>query len=101
MGYETAIIAPAASDVLKATTAVHPANDILQQRAKIKADVQDGITHWLSKYGILVREVSIKDIRFDPDFEKAVQRTQIVQQLAQQKKYEAEHAQQDATSMVA
>ena len=57
MGYENGIIAPAASEVLKATTAVHPANDILQQRAKIKADVQDGITHWLSKYGIVVREV--------------------------------------------
>src|SRR5262245_4852828 len=63
MGYEAGIIAPAASEVLKATTAVHPANDILQQRAKIKSDVQDGITHWLSKYGIVVREVSIKDIR--------------------------------------
>jgi len=96
MGYETGIIAPAASEVLKATTAVHPANDILQQRAKIKADVQDGITHWLSKYGILVREVSIKDIRFDADFEKAVERKQIAQQLAQQKRYEVEQAQQDA-----
>src|SRR5260370_25121566 len=101
MGYETGIIGPAASEVLKATTAVHPANDILQQRAKIKADVQDGITHWLSKYGILVREVSIKDIRFDPDFEKAVERKQIARQLAQQKKYEVEQAQQDAPSMVA
>jgi regulator of protease activity HflC (stomatin/prohibitin superfamily) len=101
MGYETGIIAPAASEVLKATTAVHPANDILQQRAKIKADVQDGITHWLSKYGILVREVSIKDIRFDADFEKAVERKQIAQQLAQQKRYEVEQAQQDAASMVA
>ncbi len=89
MGYETGIIGPAASEVLKATTAVHPANDILQQRAKIKADVQDGITNWLSKYGILVREVSIKDIRL------------IAQQLAQQKRYEVEQAQQDAASMVA
>jgi len=101
MGYETGIIGPAASEVLKATTAVHPANDILQQRAKIKADVQDGITNWLSKYGILVREVSIKDIRFDADFEKAVERKQIAQQLAQQKRYEVEQAQQDAASMVA
>src|SRR5262249_3805012 len=101
MGYESGIIAPAASEVLKATTAVHPANDILQQRAKIKADVQEGITHWLSKYGIVVREVSIKDIRFDSDFEKAVERKQIAQQLAQQKKYEVEQAQQDAAAMVA
>jgi len=101
MGYETGIINPAASEVLKATTAVHPANDILQQRAKIKSDVQDGITHWLSKYGIVVREVSIKDIRFYSDFEKAVERKQIAQQLAQQKKYEVEQAQQDAAAMVA
>lgn len=101
LGYEVSIIDPAASEVLKATTAVHPANDILQQRARIKADVQQGLTAWLAKYGILVTEVSLKDIRFDPDFEKAVERKQIAQQLAYQKRYEVEQAQQDAAAMVA
>src|SRR5437764_5378782 len=35
--YEHSIIDPAAAEVLKANTAVHAANDILQQRPRIKA----------------------------------------------------------------
>src|SRR5215510_12331927 len=89
--YEQSIIDPAAAEVLKANTAVHAANDILQQRPKIKADVQDGLTKWLLKYGIQVTEVSIKDIRFDKDFEQAVER----------KRYEVDQAKREAESKVA
>jgi regulator of protease activity HflC (stomatin/prohibitin superfamily) len=99
--YEQSIIDPAAAEVLKANTAVHAANDILQQRPKIKADVQDGLTRWLLKYGIQVTEVSIKDIRFDKDFEQAVERKQIAQQVAEQKRYEVDQAKREAESKVA
>ena len=101
LSYETAIIDPAASEVLKANTAIHAANDILQQRQKIKVDVQTGLTVWLAKYNIDVREVSIKDIRFNQDFERAVEQKQIAQQVAQQKKYEVEQAVQAANAKVA
>src|SRR5215510_6228913 len=99
--YEQSIIDPAAAEVLKANTAVHAANDILQQRPKIKADVQDGLTKWLLKYGIQVTEVSIKDIRFDKDFEQAVERKQIAQQVAEQKRYAVDQAKREAESKVA
>src|SRR2546429_2902080 len=99
--YEHSIIDPAAAEVLKANTAVHAANDILQQRPRIKADVQDGLTKWLAKYGIQVTEVSIKDIRFDKDFEQAVERKQIAQQVAEQKRYEVDQAKREAESKVA
>src|SRR5262245_42058425 len=99
--YEQSIIDPAAAEVLKANTAIHAANDILQQRPKIKSDVQDGLTKWLAKYGIQVTEVSIKDIRFDKDFELAVERKQIAQQVAEQKRYEVDQAKREAESKVA
>ena len=99
--YEQSIIDPAAAEVLKAQTAIHAANDILQQRPKIKADVQDGLTKWLAKYGIQVTEVSIKDNRFDKDFELAVERKQIAQQVAEQKRYEVDQAKREAESKVA
>ncbi len=101
LGYAQSIIGPAASEVLKANTALHQANEILKQRAKIKIDVQNGLSAWLAKYGIDVKEVSIRDIHFDPDFEKAVERKQIAQQLAEQKRYEVEQAVQTANAMVA
>lgn len=99
--YEQSIIDPAAAEVLKANTAVHAANDILQQRPKIKGDVQEGLTKWLIKYGIQVTEVSLKDIRFDKDFEHAVERKQIAQQVAEQKRYEVDQAKREAESKVA
>jgi prohibitin 2 len=99
--YEQSIIDPAAAEVLKANTAVHAANDILQQRPRIKTDVQDGLTKWLLKYGVQVTEVSIKDIRFDKDFEQAVERKQIAQQVAEQKRYEVDQAKREAESKVA
>jgi len=99
--YEQSIIDPAAAEVLKANTAIHAANDILQQRPKIKADVQDGLTKWLAKYGLQVTEVSLKDIRFDKDFEQAVERKQIAQQVAEQKRYEVDQAKREAESKVA
>jgi regulator of protease activity HflC (stomatin/prohibitin superfamily) len=99
--YEQSIIDPAAAEVLKANTAIHAANDILQQRPKIKTDVQDGLTKWLAKYGIQVTEVALKDIRFDKDFEHAVERKQIAQQVAEQKRYEVDQSKREAESKVA
>jgi regulator of protease activity HflC (stomatin/prohibitin superfamily) len=48
-----------------------------------------------------VTEVSIKDIRFDKDFEQAVERKQIAQQVAEQKRYEVDQAKREAESKVA
>jgi regulator of protease activity HflC (stomatin/prohibitin superfamily) len=69
--YEQSIIDPAAAEVLKrrplSTPQRHP-----QQRPKIKADAgrADKVA---GQDGIQVTEVSIKDIRFDKDFEQAVE----------------------------
>jgi regulator of protease activity HflC (stomatin/prohibitin superfamily) len=52
------------------------------------------------QYGIQVTEVSIKDIRFDKDFEQAVERKQIAQQVAEQKRYEVDQAKREAESKV-
>lgn len=101
VNYLSVIIDPAASETFKAITALHAASEILAQRPKIKGDMQDLLGKWLTKYCLQVHEVSIKDIRFDPDFMKAVEAKQVAQQVAQQKKNEVEQAKADAEKQVA
>ncbi len=99
--YASVIIDPAAQEVLKANTALHVATEILQQRPKIKADIQRDLTSWLAKYGVEMKEASLANIRFDPAYEKAIEAKQIEEQKAEQKRYELIQAQRQAEIVAA
>jgi prohibitin 2 len=90
------IIDPAAQEVLKANTALHVASEILHRRPLIKADVQKDLTIWLAKYGIILKEASLANIKFDPAYERAIEAKQIEEQKAEQKRYELVQAQRQA-----
>ena len=77
--YLSVIVAAAAPEVLKANTARHNVSEILQQRQLIKVDVQKGLTEWLARYGLDLKEVSLADIRFDKKYEEAVENAQIAE----------------------
>ena len=99
--YESVIIDPAAQEVLKATTALHNAAEILQRRPLIKAEVQKELTAWLVKYGVEMKEAALANIRFDPAYEKAIESKQIEEQKAEQKRYELIQAQRQAEIVAA
>jgi len=96
LGYADIIINPAAQEVLKAVTALHNAGEILVTRPLIKADVQEKLNDWLAKYNINLREVSLANIGFDPDYEKAILAKQVEEQNAEKKKYMLVQAVKDA-----
>ena len=96
LSYSSVIIDPAAQEVLKAQTATHNAAEILVRRQAIKSDVQAGITQWLAKYGVELKEASLANIRFDANYEKAIEAKQIEEQKAEQKRYELIQAQRQA-----
>lgn len=85
--YGPIIIDPAAQEVLKAVTALHNAGEILKTRPKIKLDVQESLDKWLKKYSVDLREVSLANIGFDPEYEKAILDKQVQEQKAQEKEY--------------
>ena len=95
-GFSSVIIDPAAQEVLKAQTATHNAAEILLRRAAIKSDVQRDLTTWLAKYGLEVKEAALANIRFDANYEKAIEAKQIEEQKAEQKRYELIQAQRQA-----
>ena len=96
LAYSSVIVDPAAQEVLKAQTATHNAAEILVRRQAIKSDVQTGITQWLAKYGVELKEASLANIRFDAAYEKAIEAKQIEEQKAEQKRYELIQAQREA-----
>jgi regulator of protease activity HflC (stomatin/prohibitin superfamily) len=96
VGYAPVIIEPAAQEVLKANTATHNAAEILLKRPAIKADIQRELTAWLAKYGIELKEAALANIRFDANYEKAIEAKQIEEQKAEQKRYELIQAQRQA-----
>ena len=79
VNYSNVIVTAAAPEVLKANTAKHNVSEILQQRQLIKVDVQKGLTEWLARYGLELKEVSLADIRFDQKYEEAVEAAQIAE----------------------
>src|SRR3989304_5671872 len=56
------------------------------------------LTTWLAKYGIEMKEAALANIRFDPNYEKAIEAKQIEEQKAEQKRYELIQAQRQAES---
>lgn len=90
------IVRPASQEVLKAEIAKHSASDILANRSRIKDSVQKGIIEWCAKYDVLISEVSLADIDFDPAYNKAIQEKQVQEQKALQKTYELQGTQKQA-----
>jgi regulator of protease activity HflC (stomatin/prohibitin superfamily) len=101
LSYSSIIIDPAAQEVLKANTATHNAAEILLKRPAIKGDIQRELTAWLGKYGIELKEASLANIRFDQNYEKAIEAKQIEEQKAEQKRYELIQAQRQAEIVAA
>jgi len=101
LGYSAVIIDPAAQEVLKANTAIHNAAEILLKRPAIKADIQRDLTVWLAKYGIELKEAALANIRFDANYERAIEAKQIEEQKAEQKRYELIQAQRQAEIVAA
>jgi len=90
------IIDPAASEVLKAHTALYNASDILQKRPALKLEVQKDLAIWLAKYDIVLVELALANISFDPAYEKAISNKQVEEQKAGQKVYELQQAKMQA-----
>lgn len=94
------VIVPAVSEVLKAETANHSAEDILKNRIKLKNQIDNGLKGRLTQYGIAVTDISIVHLNFTKGFEEAIEHKQIAEQRAKQASYEAEKATQDAKAEV-
>lgn len=94
------VIIPAITEVLKAETPKKTAEQILIERAELKAKIDSNIKSRLAIYGLQVDDASLVNVSFSPEFTKAIEAKQIAEQEAKQADYIALKARKEAEAEV-
>ncbi|MFI5372096.1 MAG: prohibitin family protein [Candidatus Eisenbacteria bacterium] len=99
--YEEKIIRPAVRSVIRMVISEYPVMDVYSsRRAAIQDEINQKIKTLVEKDGFLIDEVVLRDVRFTPEFTKAIEAKQIAQQSAEQMKYTLEKEQKEAERKV-
>lgn len=100
-GYKDRLIDPAIQESFKATTAQYPVSDMVTKRPELKAKALDLLKARLAKRGIIVEDISVTNLKFSAAYAQAIEQKQVAQQQADQAKYLAEKATNEAAAKVA
>ncbi len=99
--YEEKIIRPAVRSVIRLVISEYPVMDVYsEKRADIQNEINVKIKQLVEKDGFIVDEVVLRDVRFTPEFTKAIEAKTIAQQSAEQMKYTLEKEQKEAERKV-
>ncbi len=82
LNYHQSIIEPAIQESIKAATAAYNAEQLITRRPEVKRDVYNSLKQRLEKNHIIVTDFSIVDFKFSEEFNKAIERKQVAEQLA-------------------
>ncbi len=96
--YKEKLIDPAVQEVFKGATAKFDATQLITDRPAVKADAFDELVGRLSRYGIIVQDLSITNFSFSPEFTNAIESKQVAAQEAERAKFNLEKANLDAQS---
>lgn len=94
------VIAPQTQEAFKIAAAKLTAEEAITRRQDLKQDFDDTLGLRLVKYDVDVVDTSVVDLKFSPEFAKAVEDKQIAEQSAQRAVYVAEEAEQQAQADV-
>lgn len=78
--YENVVVSPAVNESLKAVMAKYTAEECINERAKVSADLVAAINDKLNSQGITVNDVNITDFTFSDNFKKAIDDKQVAEQ---------------------
>lgn len=82
MDYAEKIVHPAVQEVLKASSALYTAEELVTKREQVKQVINDELAKILKKSGIILQETYLTDFQFSPEFEKAIEAKQVAEQDA-------------------
>jgi len=99
--YEEKIIRPAVRSVIRLVISEYAVMDVYSsKRAMIQDEINRKIKALVEKDGFVIDEVVLRDVRFTPEFTKAIEAKQVAQQGAEQMKYTLEKEQKEAERKV-
>lgn len=90
--YKLIIVEPAIQEAMKATIANYTAEELITKRNEVSAFALEALFNKLQDSGITLTALNIIDLSFSPEFDKAVEEKQIVEQQTEKAKYELEKA---------
>ena len=94
------IIAPQTQESFKIAAARRTAEEAITQRNELKEDFDQALDERLEKYAVIVLDTSVIDLKFSPEFSRAVEDKQIAEQRAQRAVYVAKEAEQEAQAEI-
>jgi regulator of protease activity HflC (stomatin/prohibitin superfamily) len=74
------VIDPAFNDFVKEVVPIYPIGEILPKREEIRQTAMKKLGENLAKYHIIVDDIYFANIRFSPEYEKAIEAKQVAQQ---------------------
>lgn len=77
------VISPAVSEVVKAATANYTAEEVIAKRPLLKQDIDVALSERLIAYNVIIDDVSIVNVDFSPEFNKAIEDKTVAVQNAQ------------------
>jgi regulator of protease activity HflC (stomatin/prohibitin superfamily) len=99
--YEEKIIRPAVRSVIRLVISEYAVMDVYSsKRALIQDEINRKTKALLEKDGFMIDELVLRDVRFTPEFAKAIEAKQIAQQSAEQMRYTLEKEQKEAERKV-
>jgi regulator of protease activity HflC (stomatin/prohibitin superfamily) len=80
LDFANKVIDPAFNDFVKEVVPIYPIGEILPKREEIRKKAMTKLGDNLARYHILVDDIYFANIRFTPDYEKAIEAKQVAQQ---------------------
>jgi regulator of protease activity HflC (stomatin/prohibitin superfamily) len=80
------VIDPAFNDFVKEVVPTYPIGEILPKREEIRQTAMKKLGNNLSRYHIIVDDIYFANIRFSPEYEKAIEAKQVAQQQVETQK---------------
>ena len=100
-GYKETLLEPQTIEALKAAAAEFKAENIIRERAKLKAQIVKELQHRMEPYYITIKDVALTDFGFSQDYSRAIEQKQVAEQKVQQAEYERQEAVKRAEATVA
>jgi regulator of protease activity HflC (stomatin/prohibitin superfamily) len=86
LDFAAKVIDPAFNDFVKEVVPTYPIGEILPKREEIRQTAMGKLGHNLERYHIIVDDIYFANIRFSPEYEKAIEAKQVAQQQVETQK---------------